>query len=306
MSIFNKTEYHNNNPEQGISVMQDVRDGKSHSNTYLKQVDKRNQIHTQDPRLTTTRRVVANSPIPSRELQETMDGEADAYAELEIEYDVEGDDVAYEAEMARRDLVKRLREVEKEFQDAKQEKQQLRLIEKTGKTDVEARQKLQRTHSPDTKHFDAFALAMKKYNEDTSDEDTSDNEDTSVSELFIQLMLPTREIAYNLVRDRDQEGDYGTIDLSQYYDTDELDTLMASEEEGHEEDYYGTTAEHLAQYYCDDTEEESNNLMAGGVASEEDMEEFYREQRERMEDADERMHGEIENRTENAMDDDDY
>ena len=43
MSSFNKTEYHSNNPEQGVSVIQNVRDNKSHSNIYLKQVDKRNQ-----------------------------------------------------------------------------------------------------------------------------------------------------------------------------------------------------------------------------------------------------------------------
>ena len=259
MSNFNKTEYHNNNPDQGISVMQDVRDGKSHSNIYLKQVDKRNQIHTQDPRLSTTQtthRVVANSPIresPSRELQETMDGEADAYAELEIEYDVEGDDVAYEAEMTRRDFVKRLREVEKEFQDAKQEKQQMRMIEKTGKTDVEARQKLQ--YSPDTKHFDAFVLAMEKARKcrEEDDDDNDDQEDDELDNFImaIENLTPRFESDVNL----------------------------------------------CSQHYGD------QELMAGGIASEEDMEEYYREQRERMEDAGERLQDEVENRGEDAMDD---
>jgi hypothetical protein len=327
MSTFNKTEYHNNNPEQGISAMQDVRDGKSHSNTYLKQADKRNQIHTVPVLVETMRHLKTNRVATSRDLQtdmaETMDGEADAFADLETVYDVEGDEEAYEAEMARRELVKRLREVEKDVQDAKQEKQQMRLIEKTGKTDVERGLKKINTDA-----FEAFVLAMEKAREDDEEEEEDDDGvDNFISDIenltprfesyqrhlialdeykrfttqcdpeyerllqykilsynmgnhtgVVDVKLCDRDVVHNLGRARDQDD----------YDQDDDQTG----------DYFGTID--LSQYY--DTEEEMNKLMAGGVASEEDMEEYYREQRERMEDAGERLQDEVENRGEDAMD----
>jgi hypothetical protein len=146
MSSFNKTEYHNNHPEQGVSVMGDVRDNKSHSNTYYKQVDKRNQLPnlqgaghgTQLKR--PTKQVSLTYQNLCADMANTQLGDEDAYAELEIEYDIEGDAEEYEAEMARRSLGQRLRVLEKEIQDVQEEEGRLQLIQDAGKNDYIHRQ----------------------------------------------------------------------------------------------------------------------------------------------------------------------
>lgn len=113
MSSFNKTEYHSQNPEQGVSLLRIVRDDKSHSNTYFKQVDMRNQTLTdtinslpsklknklsldvplqhkkaQSLRLKIDRPKQVLSHINYyTDMEDTLDGEADAFAEMEMNYD---------------------------------------------------------------------------------------------------------------------------------------------------------------------------------------------------------------------------
>jgi hypothetical protein len=157
MSSFNKTEYHSNNPEQGVSVIQNVRDNKSHSNIYLKQVDKRNQavavadtnnnipnklknklsnnIPLQEKKSAVRKQVSLTQKDLQTHDADILNGETDAFAELELEYDVEGDAEEYEAEMERRILSQRLRVLEKETQYAKEESLQLQLLEDVGKDD---------------------------------------------------------------------------------------------------------------------------------------------------------------------------
>lgn len=127
MSSFNKTEYHNVHPEQGVSLLRVVRDDKSHSSAYFKQANKRNQLLTdtinglpnklknklaldvplqhktlkaQSLRLKIDRPKQVSHVNYYADMADTQDGEADAFAEMELDYDDVVEDVVVEEDVS--------------------------------------------------------------------------------------------------------------------------------------------------------------------------------------------------------------
>jgi hypothetical protein len=179
MSSFNKTEYHSNNPEQGVSVIQNVGgDNKSHSHSYFKQANKRNQtvadtnnkiknklshnISSLQEKKYAGRKQVQVS-LTQKDLQtdeaDILNGETDAFVELEMEYDVEGGDAEeYEAELERRRISQRLQVLEKETQYAKEESLQLKLLANVGKDDFNRHRASVQARPPETIAYELYLI----------------------------------------------------------------------------------------------------------------------------------------------------
>jgi len=281
MSSFNKTEYHNNHPEQGVSVMGDVRDNKSHSNTYYKQVDKRNQLSnlqgaghgTQLKR--PTKQVSLTYQNLCADMANTQLGDEDAYAELEMDYDIEGDAEEYEAEMARR----RRSVLEKEFQDLQEEHRRLQLLLVAGKDDYNRR-------------LDAGVLLRK----------------LQILEINVELNKDCFVVKEE-EGDKQQEKDEQEDDQYQYtltaMDDDKMDRHEAHLHNlASLEEYYASQANNDAEYefwlQFEINEYECGNHVDVVVRCDDDSDdELNRADSEY--DADDRMQEEIENRREEAM-----